>query len=191
MARTPEDPKSRVLAVALELFGERGYGGTSLQAIGDRLSITKAAVYYHYRAKVALLAVLAEPLLSRMDAVLDRAPASWSPDRCGELLANYLEALIGARVLAKVLISDPTASDHPAAVRMLAQRRRLRNLLVSPGGDKRVGKVQASCALGAIDGAALDFADTQPARHRATILDAAMAALLAVPGQRTPTARRG
>lgn len=190
MAKTPVDPKARVLAAALELFGERGYGGTSLQAIGDRLGFTKAAVYYHYRAKVALLAALAEPLLDRMEAVLDRTPASWSESGCRDLLGDYLEAVIGARVLAKVLISDPTASDHPASARLRAQRRRLRDRLVSPKGDKRAGKVQASCALGALEGAVLDFNDTQPARHRATILDAAMGALVAVAAPRLPSAKR-
>lgn len=190
MAQTPQDPKDRVLGAALVLFSERGYGGTSLQAIGDRLGVTKAAVYYHYRAKVALLASLAGPLLNRMEAVLDRRPSSWSQAGCRAMLSDYLDAVLGERALAKVLINDPTAVDHPAAARMRAQRRRLRDLLVSPRGDRRTGKVQASCALGALEGAVLDFADTQPARHRATILDAAMSTLAAVPGPRAPVARR-
>lgn len=190
MAKTPQEPRERVLAAALELFGEKGYGGTSLQAIGDRLGVTKAAVYYHYRAKVALLANVADPLLAQMEAVVDQKTGPWTHATCRDLLGDYLDVIVGARVLAKVLLNDTTASDHPAAVRMRAQRGRLRDLLVSPRGDKRAGKVRASCALGALEGAVLDFSDTQPARHRATILDAAMGALVPVPGSRAPMAKR-
>lgn len=190
MAKTSQEPRERVLAAALELFGEKGFGGTSLQAIGDYLGVTKAAVYYHYRAKVALLANVAEPLLARMDALVDHRTRQWTHATCRDLLGDYLDVIVGARVLAKVLLNDPTAVDHPAAARMRAQRGRLRDLLVSPRGDKRAGKVRASCALGALEGAVLDFSDTQPARHRATILDAAMGALVPVPGPRAPMAKR-
>lgn len=190
MVKTPEDSKARVLAAALVLFGERGYSGTSLQAIGDRLGVTKAAVYYHCRAKEALLSGLAEPLASRMDTIVERSPGGWSEAGCRDLLSDYLDAVLGAKVLAKVLINDPTAADHNAATRMRAQRRRLRGLLVSPRLDKKAATVQASCAIGAIEGAVFDFTDTQPARHRATILDAAMAALVGAPGPLAPVAGR-
>lgn len=190
MAKTPQEPRARVLAAALELFGEKGYGGTSLQAIGDRLGITKAAVYYHYRAKVALLTNVAEPLLARVEALADHRTGRWTQATCRDLLGDYLDVIVGARVLARVLLSDPTASDHPAAARMRAEQRRLRDLLVSPRGDKKAGKVRASCALGALEGAVLDFSDTQPGRHRATILGAALAALVPSPVSRAPMAKR-
>lgn len=190
MAEIPQEPRDRVLAAALELFGEKGYGGTSLQAIGDRLGVTKAAVYYYYPAKVALLTNVAEPLLARVEAVVRSGRGGWTEAKCRDLLGDYLDAVLGARVLAKVLLNDPTASDHPGAARMRAQRRRLRDLLVSPRWERRAGRVRASCALGALEGAILDFSDTQPERHRATILDASMAALVRVDLTGAPMARR-
>lgn len=190
IARTPEDPKARVLAAALVLFGEQGYGGTSLQDIGDRLGVTKAAVYYHWRAKVALLASVAEPLLHRMDGVIESAPGTWSQAGCRDLLGDYVDAVLEARIAAKVLIKDPTAADQPAAAKMRVQRRRLRNLLAPPSGERQAGKVLAACALGALEGAMLDFSDLRPERHRDTMLDAAIRALVAVPGPRAPMAGR-
>ena len=40
-----------IQAVAVELFSERGYDKTSLREIADRLGVTKAALYYHFRSK--------------------------------------------------------------------------------------------------------------------------------------------
>ena len=189
MAHTPEDSRTAVLAAALDLFGERGYGGTSLQAIAARLGFTKAAVYYHYRAKAGILTALSDPLLRQMDAVVAQAPRTWTRSECRDLLGAYLDAVVGARVLAGVLISDPTAAGHPAAVQLRAQRHWVRDLLVSPGSEPRTATVHASCALGAIEGAVLDFSDNQPETHRTIILAAAVGALAATPVKRAPAAK--
>ena len=45
------DTRQQIRAVALELFAEQGYERTSLREIAERLGVTKAAVYYHYRTK--------------------------------------------------------------------------------------------------------------------------------------------
>src|SRR5262245_60149949 len=45
------DTRSRIQAVALELFIEQGYEQTSLREIAERLGVTKAALYYHFKSK--------------------------------------------------------------------------------------------------------------------------------------------
>ncbi|MBL7255370.1 TetR/AcrR family transcriptional regulator [Paractinoplanes lichenicola] len=52
------DTRDRVLAVALELFAQQGYQVTSLREIADRLGVTKAAVYFHFRTKQEILTAL-------------------------------------------------------------------------------------------------------------------------------------
>jgi AcrR family transcriptional regulator len=46
-----DDPgtRARILAIALELFAEQGFAGTSVADIAGRLGTTKAALYYHFR----------------------------------------------------------------------------------------------------------------------------------------------
>jgi len=46
-----EDTRARIKAVALELFTEHGYENTSLREIAERLGVTKAALYYHFKSK--------------------------------------------------------------------------------------------------------------------------------------------
>ena len=62
MARTAgshaEITQQRILEAARELFAERGYAGTSIRDIAERLSMTKAALYYHFPGKQDVLVAL-------------------------------------------------------------------------------------------------------------------------------------
>jgi AcrR family transcriptional regulator len=50
--------RERILDVALDLFIEKGFDGTSLREIAERLGFTKAALYYHYASKDDILMAL-------------------------------------------------------------------------------------------------------------------------------------
>ena len=54
------DTKERILEVALELFAETGYLGTSMSDIAGRLGITKGALYKHYAGKQEILDSIVE-----------------------------------------------------------------------------------------------------------------------------------
>ncbi|MCW2946577.1 MAG: putative transcriptional regulator, TetR family, partial [Actinoallomurus sp.] len=49
MGERRSDTREKIQAVALELFAEHGYDKTSLREIAERLDVTKAALYYHFR----------------------------------------------------------------------------------------------------------------------------------------------
>ncbi|HEY6472635.1 MAG TPA: TetR family transcriptional regulator [Acidimicrobiales bacterium] len=55
---TKADTRDRILDVALELFTEQGFDGTSLREIAERLGVTKAALYYHFESKDDILLAL-------------------------------------------------------------------------------------------------------------------------------------
>jgi AcrR family transcriptional regulator len=52
------DTHERILDVALDLFTEQGYDGTSLRQIAEQLGVTKAALYYHFESKEDILRAL-------------------------------------------------------------------------------------------------------------------------------------
>lgn len=67
----PEIPmRIRIQQVALELFLDRGYDGTSLREISERLGVTKAALYYHFRSKDAILLSLIADLERAIDELV-------------------------------------------------------------------------------------------------------------------------
>jgi AcrR family transcriptional regulator len=50
--------RERILDVALDLFTEQGYDGTSLRQIAEQLGVTKAALYYYFESKEDILMAL-------------------------------------------------------------------------------------------------------------------------------------
>ena len=61
-----EGTKERILRIALELFAQNGYLGTSMNDIAGRLGFTKAALYKHYASKQEILDKIVEQM-NRMD----------------------------------------------------------------------------------------------------------------------------
>ena len=57
------DTKERIIDVALELFAQRGYLGTSMSDIAKQLGITKGALYKHYTGKQEIL----DSIVNRMN----------------------------------------------------------------------------------------------------------------------------
>jgi len=70
MAGRTTDTRDRIRSVAMELFSAQGYDRTSIREIAERLGITKAAVYYHFRAKEDIVVSLADDLQSGVQEIL-------------------------------------------------------------------------------------------------------------------------
>src|SRR5262249_32604407 len=69
-ARSRTDARARIQQVAVELFTEHGYEGTSLREIAERLSVTKAALYYHFKSKEDIIQSLAEDYQAQTDDLI-------------------------------------------------------------------------------------------------------------------------
>lgn len=61
-----KNTKERILDEALKLFAQSGYVGTSMNDIADRMGVTKAALYKHYKSKQEILDSIVEKM-NRMD----------------------------------------------------------------------------------------------------------------------------
>lgn len=66
---------NEILRVAAEVLGERGYQGTSLEEVADRLDLAKASLYHYFASKEALfsaaLGTAAEEVIGRLTAIAD------------------------------------------------------------------------------------------------------------------------
>jgi AcrR family transcriptional regulator len=68
-----------LLAVAVEVFNERGYDGTSMEDLSRRLGIAKSAIYHHVPGKEELLRLALDRALDGWSQVADRARALDAP----------------------------------------------------------------------------------------------------------------
>ena len=68
------DTRERIQAIALELFAEQGYEKTSLREIAERLGVTKAALYYHFKSKEDIVRSFTEELDAARRVAAGRYP---------------------------------------------------------------------------------------------------------------------
>jgi AcrR family transcriptional regulator len=85
-----------LLAVAVAVFNERGYDGTSMEDLSRRLGITKSAIYHHVDSKQQLLQMALDRSLDGLFAVADEVSAMQAP------AIERLERLVGASVVVLV-----------------------------------------------------------------------------------------
>ena len=116
MARTvgsaADDTRQRILDVAVDLFIEHGYAGTSVRDISERIGMTKGSLYYHFASKEDVLNALVKPLLDDLDAFVAEADPLSRPsaaDRDERALVERLVTLLDRHgVLLRSLMGDPS-----------------------------------------------------------------------------------
>ncbi|MFJ9040861.1 TetR/AcrR family transcriptional regulator [Streptomyces sp. NPDC102406] len=92
--------RQRIQDVALELIAEQGYEKTSLREIAERLGVTKAALYYHFKTKEDIVVSLFDDLMTPIDELIAWAktqPSTLETKR--EILTRYGRALSDAAPL--------------------------------------------------------------------------------------------
>jgi AcrR family transcriptional regulator len=84
-----------VLAVAVEIFNERGYDGTSMRDLAGRLGIAKSAIYHHVAGKEELLRLALDRALAGLSALADRTRVLPAPaiERLEYLVRGSVEVL--------------------------------------------------------------------------------------------------
>jgi AcrR family transcriptional regulator len=68
-----------LLGVAIGVFTERGYDGTTMEDLAAALGITKSSIYHHVSGKQEILARALDRALTGLEAVLGDARASADP----------------------------------------------------------------------------------------------------------------
>ncbi len=91
-----EERWEQILTVSAELFSSKGYHGASLDDIGERLGIQKAALYHYVRSKEDILVEIYDRMLTRAEAeVLPIADEPFSPDeRLRRMVSRYIGLMI-------------------------------------------------------------------------------------------------
>jgi AcrR family transcriptional regulator len=170
------DTRQRIQDVALELFAERGYEKTSLREIAERLDVTKAALYYHFKTKEDILVSLFEDLVRPLDELIVWATAQpRTLETKQELLRRYSAALTGASALFLFM------QDNQATVRELRIGQHFRDRMSAMAGlimepeSSLTDKVRSVSALFTVHFAmfALQDIEGEPEDKRKAVLEVA------------------
>jgi AcrR family transcriptional regulator len=104
-AEQPKPRKEEILDVATRLFAERGYEGTSMNDVAERVGMRKASLFYHFATKDALYEAVLDRLVASLQVALEAVYVS------SGTFEDRLDAV--TETLVTVLAS------HPYAARLL------------------------------------------------------------------------
>jgi AcrR family transcriptional regulator len=112
-----------LLAVAVEVFNERGYDGTSMEDLSRRLGIAKSSIYYHVDGKEDLLRMALDRALDGLFSVVAQVAERDDPaiDRLEHLVRASVAVL--AERLPYVTLLLRARGNTGSERRALARRR--------------------------------------------------------------------
>ena len=116
------DTRERIQAIALELFAEQGYEKTSLREIAERLGVTKAALYYHFKSKEDIVRSFVEDYRAELEQVIAwGASQPRTPETRAEILGRYAGIV----------------SEQLAVIRFMEQNQAAMHTLMSDSGARK------------------------------------------------------
>jgi AcrR family transcriptional regulator len=128
------DTRERIQQVALELFAEHGYDKTALREIAERLGVTKAALYYHFKTKEDILGSIIDDYVTRVDEVI-----AWAQDQPRtldtrrEIIRRHAELFRSARPFMRFFQENqPTMRDLAIGEKMKSRMVGLVALVTDP-----------------------------------------------------------
>ncbi len=118
-----------LLRVAVEVFHERGYDGTSMEDLAKRLGITKSAIYYHVPSKEELLRLSVNRALDALFAVTEEPAAVAGPaiDRLEHVVRRSVQVLVAELPFVTLLLR--VRGNTKVERQALARRRELDHLI--------------------------------------------------------------
>jgi AcrR family transcriptional regulator len=89
----PAVKREMILRTAAEMFLETSYGGTSLDQVAERLSITKPALYHYFSGKEQIVLECCRRGISLIAGALDRIAGTSGLQKVELFIHSYLAAM--------------------------------------------------------------------------------------------------
>jgi AcrR family transcriptional regulator len=176
----PPHTRQRIQAVALELFAEQGYDKTSLREIAERLGVTKAALYYHFKSKEDIVSSLVEDFFGQIDALINWGTSlPRTPEARAAVLSRYFVIVADGSQVFRMLQHNQASVNSLAHTknRETLYRERiyaLVGLLTEPDAPLPA-QLRAVVALASVSFGCMFYADKarSPGELREAVLDVA------------------
>ncbi|MQY36293.1 hypothetical protein SRB17_42920 [Streptomyces sp. RB17] len=169
--------RQRIQDVALELFAEQGYEKTSLREIAERLDVTKAALYYHFKTKEEIIVSLFEDLTKPIEDLIEwgrSQPPTLQTKQ--EMVRRYSRVLADAEPLFRFMHDNQgTVRDLRIGDIFKDRMRDLRDILIDPKAEL-VDQVRSVSALFTLHAGMFLMQDLEGdfEKKRTTVLEVAL-----------------
>lgn len=138
--------RSQVLAIARDVFAEKGYHAAKIDDIVQRAHIARGTFYLYFTDKRAVFGELLDDLFGRLRTAIRRIDVTAAEPLLDQLRANVrrvLALLFEERALTKILVSDAVGLDPDFDEKLLAFYGQVRAVIEgSLAEGQRLGLVQ-------------------------------------------------
>lgn len=153
------ETRQRILDVSARFFAERGYNSTSIRDIAAELEIANPSLYYHFKSKGEILAVLLAEPLKRVEIAVTDAEGLTGDERTKRIIGGLLDALEVHSGIAITGFRD--MNEIPEAYSELAQS--MQPLIVGVLGEGAAEdnrNLRVRMAIAAVEGAVAGMMQT-------------------------------
>ncbi|MEV1082060.1 TetR/AcrR family transcriptional regulator [Streptomyces sp. NPDC050211] len=142
------DTRQRIQDIALALFAEQGYEKTSLREIAERLDVTKAALYYHFKTKEEIIVSLFEDLTKPIEDLIEWGRLQpHTLETKQEIVRRYSQILSEAAPLFQFMQENQATVRELSIGEMFKNRMMgMRDIIIDPDADL-VDQVRCISAL--------------------------------------------
>jgi AcrR family transcriptional regulator len=143
--------RTRIIDAARELFGTQGFDSTTVRQIAEKVGLTDAALYYHFRSKREILAALWD-IPTGADVAGLRPDGPLTAERLNQIVDATLEFCAANDHYLRLMVREILGGDQIAAALRQENRALLRRTFsehlatVFPARDAEI-KTEAIIAL--------------------------------------------
>ena len=140
MSKRQGDMREQIQKVAIELFTEQGYDKTSLREIAERLEVSKAALYYHFKSKEEILRSITEAIVGAVTELIEWGESqARSAESRKEFLRRIAAFIISDRLQSLMRFAQANSTvmrtinkGHDRETQALPMVRRIKALVCDP-----------------------------------------------------------
>jgi len=165
-----DNKKDHILAVAEELFGEKGFDGTSVRDIAQHAGVNLAMISYYFGSKEKLLESLVEVRAGYVYGILeelnkDQTLSPW--DKIDRVVDFYVDRVLSNQRFHNIMYREAT-NARSEEIRDSILRIKMRNLeqltkIITDGQQKRLFRqVDIPLTVGSLMGTISSYTQSRP-----------------------------
>jgi len=121
--KSSAERQQEIVQAVLSLIAEQGIQGVTMTRIADRVGITEAALYRHFRGKMEIVAATIDTTFDELYAILTvSADGGTTCEMLKNVLTAHLRFIEKHPGMARILFSDEVHFNSPSLRKKLSQR---------------------------------------------------------------------
>jgi len=103
----PPSTREAILAAAAQLFSAKGFAGTSMSDLAEKLGLSKAAIYHHFESKEVIFQTLLQSSNQDLEMLIGKHKKFPSNDlEKSEILLDFADFMISHRDVVRLALSE-------------------------------------------------------------------------------------